>query len=258
MQHAQLLLHLLPHSAPAVSQVAEWLGRRLADPYAFKYHTNDNDMPLPKFYQPAGMTDRYACDKQAYCSVLRPHLRVLQADVQLLPLPHCCCHRRDWALLREVRQDQLRGSGAAGGTAKLVQRPSPWAAPQPDNAARDTPEAAAATGPASGATSAAAAAEEPAEAVVLTMGSEPGLAVAAAGDFDDEAMEEDDEEEQEQQEQAQMQQAPTQPADPGSGADGAGTSAPPAGEGATGAKARPVSSALPLHARHARSSTRTR
>jgi hypothetical protein len=40
-------------------QVARWLGERLADPYRFKYMATDNDMPLMKDYQPAGLDDRW-------------------------------------------------------------------------------------------------------------------------------------------------------------------------------------------------------
>lgn len=40
------------------AQVAQWIGERLADPYRFKHLVTDNDMPLAKEHQPAGISDR--------------------------------------------------------------------------------------------------------------------------------------------------------------------------------------------------------
>jgi hypothetical protein len=41
-----------------LTQVAEWLGQRLAEPYRFKYNVTDNDLPLPKHQQPPALADR--------------------------------------------------------------------------------------------------------------------------------------------------------------------------------------------------------
>jgi hypothetical protein len=41
-----------------LTQVAEWIGQRLAEPYRYKYSVTDNDLPLPKHQQPPALADR--------------------------------------------------------------------------------------------------------------------------------------------------------------------------------------------------------
>jgi hypothetical protein len=50
------------------SQVAEWIGQRLAAPYRYKYSMTDNDLPLPRNQQPVNLQDRWEYSR-AWCVV---------------------------------------------------------------------------------------------------------------------------------------------------------------------------------------------
>jgi hypothetical protein len=42
------------------AQVAEWVGERLMQPYRYKYNPTENDMPMPRNFQPEALPERCA------------------------------------------------------------------------------------------------------------------------------------------------------------------------------------------------------